>query len=186
MSNTIDSGTGLEGLRLAREWPAVFVMGLITVALGIVVISWPQETLTVISVLVGLQILVYGIYRLVTAFSHDTTSPGWTGFVGILGIVVGIVVLRNPFETVAVLAVLLGVVWIIGGIIELIGSIADSGREHRWLGVFGGLLSIAAGIVVVAWPAPTVTVIAWISGLYLITFGLFLCVSAFQLRRLTK
>jgi uncharacterized membrane protein HdeD (DUF308 family) len=52
--------------------------------------------------------------------------------------------------------------------------------------VFGGLLSIAAGIVVVAWPAPTVTVIAWISGLYLITFGLFLCVSAFQLRRLTK
>ncbi len=186
MSNTTNSGTGLDSLRLAREWPAVFVMGLITVALGIVVISWPQETLTVISVLVGLQILVYGIYRLVTAFSHDTTSPGWTGFVGILGIVVGIVVLRNPFETVAVLAVLLGVVWIIGGIIELIGSIADSSRDRRWLGVFGGLLSIAAGIVVVAWPAPTVTVIAWIAGLYLITFGLFLCVSAFQLRRLTK
>jgi uncharacterized membrane protein HdeD (DUF308 family) len=87
---------------------------------------------------------------------------------------------------VAVLAVLLGVVWIIGGIIELIGSIADSSRDRRWLGVFGGLLSIAAGIVVVAWPAPTVTVIAWIAGLYLITFGLFLCVSAFQLRRLTS
>jgi len=186
MNSTMESGTGLEGLRLAREWPVVFVMGLITLALGVVVISWPQETLTVISVLIGLQILVYGIYRLVTAFSHDTVSPGWTGFVGVFGIIVGIVVLRNPFETVAVLAVLLGVVWIIGGIIEFIGSIADGSAQHRWLGVFGGLLSIIAGIVVVAWPAPTVTVIAWISGLYLIVFGLFLCVTAFQLRGLTK
>ncbi len=94
--------------------------------------------------------------------------------------------LRNPFETVAVLAVLLGVAWIMGGIIELIGSLADGTDGGRLFGVLGGLLSIAAGIVVVAWPAPTVTVIAWISGLYLIVFGLFLCISAFQLRSLTK
>jgi len=185
MSDTMQSNAGLEGLQLAREWPAVFLMGLITLGLGIVVISWPQETLTVISVLIGLQILVYGIYRLITAFAHDTISPGWTGFVGVLGIIVGIAVLRHPFQTVAVLAVLLGVVWIIGGIIELIGAIADGG-DHRGLGILGGLLSIAAGIVVVAWPAPTVTVVAWIAGLYLIVFGLFICVSAFQLRRLTK
>ena len=186
MSDTMQSNGGLEGLQLAREWPAVFVMGLITLGLGIVVISWPQETLTVISVLIGLQILIYGIYRLITAFAHDTISPGWTGFVGVIGIIVGIVVLRHPFQTVAVLAVLLGVVWIIGGIIEFIGSIADGSSDHRWLGVFGGLLSIAAGVIVVVWPAPTVTVVAWISGLYLIVFGLFICVSAFQLRGLTK
>jgi len=186
MSSTIESDSGLESLRMAREWPAVFVMGLVTLALGIVVISWPQETLKVISVLIGLQILVYGIYGLVSAFARDTVSPGWTGFVGILGIIVGIVVLRNPFETVAVLAALLGVVWIIGGIIQFIGSIADGDADHRWLGALGGLLSVVAGIVVVSWPAPTVTVVAWISGLYLIVFGLFLCVSAFQLRGLTK
>ena len=35
MSNTIESGTGLEGLQMAREWPAVFVMGLITLAPGV-------------------------------------------------------------------------------------------------------------------------------------------------------
>ena len=55
----------------------------------------------------------------------------------------------------------------------------------RWQ-PFGGLLSIAAGVIVVAWPAPTVTVVAWISGFYLIVFGLFICFSAFHLRKLTK
>jgi uncharacterized membrane protein HdeD (DUF308 family) len=161
-------------------------MGLITLAFGIVVISWPQETLTVLSVLVGLQILIYGVYRLLTAFAHDTLFPGYAGFVGVVGIIAGVVVLRHPFKAVAVLAVILGVVWIIGGTIEFIGSIAASGLDYRWLSAFGGLLSIAAGIVVVSWPAPTVTVVAWISGLHLITFGLFICVQAVSLRRLAN
>jgi uncharacterized membrane protein HdeD (DUF308 family) len=186
MTDTTESDRGLTGLELAREWPAAFLIGLITLGLGVVVISWPQETLTVISVLIGLQILIYGIYRLITAFAHDTASPGFTGFIGIVGIIAGIVVLRHPFQTVAVLAVVLGVVWIIGGSIEVLAAIADSTLDHRGLLAFGGLLSIAAGVVVVVWPAPTVTVVAWIAGLYLIIFGLFICFQAFQLRRLTK
>lgn len=185
MSEAIDTDLGSSGLGFAREWPVMFVVGLITLGLGIVVISWPQETLTVISVLIGLQVLIYGVYRLVTAFAHDTISPGFTAFVGVVGIVAGVVVLRHPFQTVAVLAVVLGVVWIIGGSIELLSAIADSTLDRRGLLAVGGLLSIAAGVVVVAWPAPTVTVVAWISGLYLIVFGLFICVTAFQLRGLT-
>ena len=186
MSATTERDLGLEGLAFVREWPVMFVVGLITLGLGIVVISWPQETLTVISVLIGLQILIYGVYRLVTAFAHDTVSPGFTAFTGVIGIIAGVVVLRHPFQTVAVLAVVLGVVWIIGGSIELLGAIADSTLDHRGMLAIGGFLSIAAGVVVVAWPAPTVTVVAWIAGLYLIVFGLFICVTAFQLRRLTK
>jgi uncharacterized membrane protein HdeD (DUF308 family) len=51
-----------------------------------------------------------------------------------------------------------------------------------WLAL-AGLVSVVAGAVVVAWPAPTVTVIAWIAGLYLVIFGLFICASAFTLRK---
>jgi uncharacterized membrane protein HdeD (DUF308 family) len=136
----------------------------------------------VISIVIGLQILLYGIYRLVSAFADGTVAPGITAFVGI----VGIVVLRHPFKTVAVLAVLLGVVWIIAGSIELLGAMADRSLEHRGMTALGGLLSIGVGVVVVAWPAPTVTVVAWISGLYLIVFGLFIFVIAFQLRSVSK
>ncbi len=181
-----DTLIGPVGLRLAREWPTVMMIGLITLALGIVVIAWPQQTLVVVSILLGIQLVIFGVFRLISAFATDAISPGLQGFVGILSIIAGVIVLRNPFETVEVLAVVLGVVWIVGGSIDVIGSIADRSMEHRgWL-AFGGLISIAAGIVVVSWPAPTVTVIAWIAGLYLIIFGLFICVDAWQLRRLTK
>jgi uncharacterized membrane protein HdeD (DUF308 family) len=187
MTNTdAPADTGTPGLQMAREWPALMIFGLITLALGVVIISWPQETLVVISVLMGIQLLIFGVFRLIGAFATDAGSPGWQGFVGIVLIIAGIVVVRHPFETVAVLAVLLGIVWVIFGIVEVISAIADGSIEHRWSTAIAGLVSLAAGILVVSWPAPTVTVIAWISGLYLIIFGLFFCFEAYQLRRLTK
>jgi uncharacterized membrane protein HdeD (DUF308 family) len=39
-------------------------------------------------------------------------------------------------------------------------------------------------VVVVSWPAPTVTVVAWITGLYLAVVGLIFCFAALQLRRI--
>lgn len=170
-------------LALAREWPALLFMGVITLGLGVVVIVWPSQTLTVLSVLLGIQLLLLGIFRLIEAFSDETISPGLTGFVGVLLIIGGVVVLRNPFETVAVLATILGAAWIVIGVVEMIEAIANSRAEGRGMLFLGGLLSLGAGIVVVAWPAPTVTVIAWISGFYLIVFGLFLAASAFSLRK---
>ena len=186
MTDAVKTEPAPTALQHARDWPAVFMVGLITLGLGIVVIAWPRQTLAVISIVIGLQILLYGIYRLVSAFADGTVAPGITAFVGIVGIVVGIVVLRHPFRTVAVLAVLLGVVWIIAGSIELLGAMADRSLEHRGMTALGGLLSIGAGVVVVAWPAPTVTAVAWISGLYLIVFGLFIFVMAFQLRSVSR
>ena len=40
--------------------------------------------------------------------------------------------------------------------------------------------------MIVAWPEPTVTVVAWIAGFYLIVFGLFISASAFSIRSLTQ
>ena len=97
MSDTKETDAGVAGLQMAREWPAVMVIGLITLVLGIIVISWPQETLTVISILIGLQLVIFGVYRLIGIFSHDATSRGLMAFVGVVGIIAGIIVLRHPF-----------------------------------------------------------------------------------------
>ena len=179
----MDVQPGPTALLLAREWPAIMVVGLLTLGLGVAVMVWPSETLTVVSVLLGIQLLVFGLFRLVGAFATDVAAPGVVGFVGILGIVAGVIVLRNPFETVTVLATILGAVWIVGGLIEIIDAMSNKYVDGRgWLAL-AGLVSVVAGAVVVAWPAPTVTVIAWIAGLYLVIFGLFICASAFTLRK---
>lgn len=171
-------------LALASTWPVAMFIGLVTIAVGVIVMVWPGETLTVLSVLFGIQLLLFGIFRLINAFSSETLAPGLTGFVGLLSMICGVVVIRHPFEAVAVLAVVLGVVWIVGGTIDVIGSMADHSLSDRGLAAVLGIISIIAGIVVVSWPAPTVTVVAWIAGIYLVGFGLLFCYSAFKLRQL--
>ena len=99
-------------------------------------------------------------------------------------LIAGIIVLRNPIETVAVLATILGVVWIITGSIDVIEALANKREGSRLLLALMGLLSVAAGVIVISWPAPTLTVLAWIAGLYLVIFGLFISANAFSLRHM--
>ena len=171
-------------LSVARSWPVVMLVGLVTFVIGIMVVAWPGETLKVLSILFGIQLLLFGVFRLVSAFASEVLAPGLVGFIGVLGMMAGVVVLRNPFETVAVLATVLGIVWIVGGSIDLIASIADRRLDNRRMTAFSAVVTIIAGIVVVSWPAPTLAVIAWIAGIYLITFGVLFCVGAFRLRQL--
>lgn len=187
MDSTTSSSARLSpsGIALAREWPSVMLIAVLTLALGVVVLVWPSQTLVVVSVLLGIQLLLFGLFRLIGAFAADIEHPVLLALVGILIMIAGVIVVRNPFETVAILAVILGAAWIVGGAIDIVASIAGSGEGSRGWTAIGGLLTLIAGIIVVAWPAPTVTVIAWISGLYLVIFGLFLAASAWNLRSMT-
>lgn len=183
-SDSTTSGPPVLDTEVARSWPVAMFIGVVTAVIGVIVIAWPSQTLTVLAVLLGIQLLLFGLYRLIHSFASDVRSPGLMAFVGILGMIAGVIVIRNPFETLAVLATLLGVVWIVGGAIELMTAIVDDSQGDRWFMVFAGLLSIAAGVIIVAWPAPTLTVIAWIAGIYLVLSGILVCVTAFRLRKL--
>lgn len=178
--------TPSAALAVAREWPAVMFVGLLTVVFGVVVVAWPSQTLVVLSVLLGIQLLLVGLFRLISAFSSEAIAPGFLGFVGILGMVAGVAVLRRPFETVAVLATILGIVWIVSGTIDIISAIADSRLDDRWLLGLAGLLAVAAGVIVVSWPQPTVAVIAWIAGIYLMIAGIATMYGAYRLRSIAR
>lgn len=170
----------------AGGWQVGLFVGIITVALGIILLAWPGETLTVVSILVGIQLLLFGLFRLIDAFSADTSSPGVVGVVGIVGMLAGVLVLRHPFETAALLATILGLVWIVGGAIDLMSAIADSGLTDRRLTAVSGVVSVVAGVVIVAWPAPTLAVVAVVGGLYLIIIGLIIGATALSVRSMEQ
>jgi uncharacterized membrane protein HdeD (DUF308 family) len=177
---------GPMGLGIAREGTTLLFIAIVTVVLGVLVLAWPDKTLGLLSVLVGIHLLVFGLFRLIRAFADDAISPGFSALIGILGMVVGVVVVRNPFETAVVLATLLGVVWIVIGAIDVLSAIADRSIHDRWLVGVAGLISGVAGLIVVSWPGPSVTVIAVIAGIYLVVIGLLLAVQALWLRSVAR
>jgi uncharacterized membrane protein HdeD (DUF308 family) len=85
-----------------------------------------------------------------------------------------------------VLALLLGIYWIIDGITEVLAAIAHPGLPGRgWVGA-GGLLATVAGIVVLVWPAPTLVVLAVVLGVWLIVFGILQLSIAYGLHKAAR
>ena len=102
---------------LAEHWGLVLAYGLTTLALGIVLVVWPDASLAVFAVIVAIQLIIAGIVRIVQALSGDGVRI-LLGLAGGLALIVGLLVLRDPLQSVLVLTMILGAFWVISGVIR--------------------------------------------------------------------
>jgi uncharacterized membrane protein HdeD (DUF308 family) len=187
MNNDTESG-GLLSL-VGSAWGWVLAFGLLTLAAGIAVLAWPAETLLVVAVLFGIQLVIAGLFRFVLAFTAPATSGGMRvlyAVLGLLSIIVGVWAIRHADLTVLVLAVLLGIFWIVNGTVEIFTALSEPTLPDRgWTGLMGAL-SVVAGIIVVSIPQISVLTLAIVLGVWLVLFGLGQMMIAFRLRSATR
>jgi uncharacterized membrane protein HdeD (DUF308 family) len=179
-----DAADMLAGV--GRHWGWVLVFGIVTLLAGLLALVWPGRTVVVIAVLFGIQLVVAGIFRFVAAFAADDETGGTRvllALLGVLSLIVGLYAVRHLQVTIAALALLLGIFWIVNGAVETFAALSHRGMQGRGWTIFMGLLSIAAGIVVLVYPAISLATLAIVLGLWLLVFGIMEIVAAFRLRQ---
>jgi uncharacterized membrane protein HdeD (DUF308 family) len=169
---------------IARHWGWALAFGIITALAGVAVLVWPGETLAVVAVLFGIQLVVAGIFRFVAAFALDESGGTRVlyALLGALSIIVGVYAIRHLGVTLGALALLLGIFWIVQGFVELFTAIANRGMPERGWTMFLGILSVIAGVIVVAYPEISLLTLAIVLGVWLIIFGGMEIFFAFRLR----
>jgi uncharacterized membrane protein HdeD (DUF308 family) len=102
---------------------------------------------------------------------QDVDSRGWwvSVLAGIALVVIGLWLITNLYESVIVLAILVGVSLIVGGFVEA-GVADDAGLG--WAGWLAGGLMVAAGVAVLVWPDITLWALAVLAGASLLLTGL--------------
>jgi uncharacterized membrane protein HdeD (DUF308 family) len=169
----------------AAAWPAFMAAGIGSVILGVILLAWPKETLTVVAVLIGAALIVAGLLRLVDGFTAHDESAGRrvaSVVIGLIAIVLGLFCMRHYHLTIAVLAIIVGLFWVIHGIAEIgIGLFAGGIRGHG-LTVLSGILSLCAGLIVLFWPTISLTVLVAVIGIWLIVYGVLAATLALRLR----
>jgi uncharacterized membrane protein HdeD (DUF308 family) len=171
---------------VGRHWGLPVLLGALSVVAGLAMLAWPAETVLVIAVVIGIQLLVNGVVRLVQSFAADDGSGGERTLVALLGIfsiLVGVLCLRNILQTVTVLAVLVGVFWLVGGIIEVIGGLSTGSVPGRGWRLLSGALGVIAGIAVLAYPGISLGALVVLFGIYLLLFGVISIVTGLAVRR---
>ncbi len=175
---------------LGKHWGVVLSFGIIIAGLGIAVMAWPDATIKVLAVLLGVSLLISGIFSLVGSFTQPDQQTGsrvMMAISGALSIVLGFIAFQGITQATAILALLVGVGWLVRGILELVAGFgAEKGTPGRGLVITVGALSIAAGAAVLLWPSITLTALVWVSGLWLLVLGLLQIVAAFGLRRAAR
>jgi uncharacterized membrane protein HdeD (DUF308 family) len=178
-----EPGTELPpALTVMGAWQTTLVLGATTLILGLIVAFYPDATLNVIAVLIGLLLIVSGIFHLIRVFGNSEPHRVWLGISGLLLIVIGVVLIRHLHLTVGIIGLIVGISWIVQGISALAASFSGAFQEGRGWWIFFGIISLIGGIVITAVPVASVTALAVLIGIWFIVAGLFEIVAAFMLR----
>ncbi|WP_104166175.1 HdeD family acid-resistance protein [Cryobacterium sp. N22] len=168
----------ISGIRVAFAVSAVVAIGI-----GTILLVWTEATLAVIAVLFGLYFVVSGVVRIVRGVASTGSAAGGRVLnivLGVLVLILGILALRNPEGSLAVLGLVVGIVWIVEGVAALVEYTTDS---SRWPGILLGVVGILAGLIVLFAPVQTIGVLVTIGGIMLIISGLVQLVRAFTFGR---
>ncbi|HUY49731.1 MAG TPA: DUF308 domain-containing protein [Streptosporangiaceae bacterium] len=171
----------------AQAWPVIMFVAVATFCVGLILLAWPQATVVVVAALIGIALLVTGIFRLIHGFTADEASGGTRAayvIIGLLAALAGLYCLRHISVTVVLLAFIVGVFWTLHGVVDLIVAATSGAGEGRGLRALVGVLSLAAGLIVMFWPAISLTILLVVMGIWLMFYGLMLAVMAWQIRRL--
>ena len=168
---------------LAGSWQATAVLGALTLILGLVVSFHPTGSLNVVAVLLGILMILSGLFHLIRVFDREETHRVWLGIAGLMFVVVGVVLIRHLHLTRALIGLIIGITWIVQGLAALIGGIASDAREGRAWWITFGVVSLIAGIVVAATPASSLNVLAVLLGIWFIIMGIFEIIGGLMLRR---
>jgi uncharacterized membrane protein HdeD (DUF308 family) len=173
--------------QLGRAWWWPLIFGIISIIAGILAIAWPGPTLVVLAVLFGIELIVWGIFRLVGAITFGDESAGartlWA-ILGVLSLLIGFYALRHIVITLLSLGLLLGIFWLVDGIGTLVSAAEHKNMPGRGFAVLSGVLGVIAGLILLFWPAISILTLALLAGIWLLVVGFTQITVAMQLRRL--
>jgi uncharacterized membrane protein HdeD (DUF308 family) len=171
--------------RLSEHWGLALTFGMLTFGLGVVLAVWPKQTVTVVAVLIAIQFLVSGVLRVVASITAHSLEGGMRvllGVAGALALIVGLIILRHPVQTLLVITLILGAWWVLSGVIEIIGAVMSPRPGRRGWDVAMGVISILAGGFLLIDPSLSLGVLVALVCAWLLVIGGLTIIAAFKLR----
>jgi len=170
---------------LARNWWALALRGVLAIVIGLIAFLQPGVFVASLVLLFGAYAIVDGVFAIIAGIRAAERHERWWPFAleGLLDIVAGIIAFLLPAAAAFALLFLISAWSIVSGVFRITAAIRLRKEiEGEWLLILNGILSVAFGIVIFAFPVIGLVTVAWIIGMYAIVFGVILVALGFRLR----
>jgi uncharacterized membrane protein HdeD (DUF308 family) len=169
---------------LARNWWAVGVRGILGILFGLIALFLPGATMLSLVFLFAAYAFIDGVFGIVSAVRAAREHERWGYLVleALVNIAAAAVAVLWPGITVVAFVLVVAFWAIFTGILELAAAFRlDIVDGRGWL-IFGGIVSVLYGALLIVAPMVGAVVLTWWLGAYALVFGVCLVVLAFKLR----
>ena len=173
MSSLFEQAQQMAGTQVKKLRWALGINGALSVALGVVIIIWPNISAYSLVIVFGAFTLARGIFGLVAGLSSNMPQGrGWLIFSSLVSIAVGLVVFFYTDMSALALLYVIGAYAIALGIFTIVGAfrLPISGGDTA-LFVLAGALSILFGIIMFAKPGAGALAVLALIAAYAIVIG---------------
>ena len=151
----------------------LILSALLCVALGVVLLVWPNETIDIFCRLLAAGIILMGVTQLVVYFRNRSLHP-LAGVLGFLIVVVGVWIFVRPESLAKLVPIVIGVILCVHGIQDIRLSLETraNGYEHWWYILLIAAISLVFGVLCIAHAFEAVKLATQFIGIALIYDGI--------------
>lgn len=173
---------------LPHLWKSTLASGILSLILGVLVLAWPGISILVAAMAFGIYLLITGVAQVAFAFSLHVSAGGriLLFISGAASLILAVLAFRHFGDAVLLLAIWIGIGFIFRGVATTVSAISDPMLPGRGWSIFVGVISLIAGIVVMASPFESIWILALVVGIWLVVIGTCEIASSFAIRKASQ
>ncbi len=165
-------------------WKPTLVSGALAVIIGGVVLLWPDISIEVAAILLGVYLVASAAVQAFIGFSMGEGTGGQALlFVsGATSLVLGILTFGHLSHAVQLLAIAMGVSFLFRGMATMVYGISESDAIDGGWTTFFGIITAVAGVMLMALPFSSIVTLATVVGICLVVLGVLEIISSYEIR----
>lgn len=163
-------------------WWDVLLRGIVAIGFGLALLFWPGLSLSLFLLLFAAFAFFDGILMLLQAVTIKDGRWFWRVVHGMLAIIAAAAAVLLPGWTLVAIAMLIGIYWILTGILQIAVAIDfRKAMKGELLLIAAGILSVIVGFLLFVYPITGLIALAQVIGIFSIAAGIILLVLAAKL-----
>ncbi len=175
---------------LSKVWTTTILTSLFLMIIGIMMIIYPDEIISIISIVIGIGIIIAGILAFLKYFreSKEQDFFRFDLIYGVISVLAGTLLIVNPKAVASILPLVLGIWMVINSVIKVQYALTlKQYGNTSWLkAMILALITLAGGILLVFNPFEGAAILTQIIGAILVTYAIIDIIDAYMIRKNLK
>jgi uncharacterized membrane protein HdeD (DUF308 family) len=166
----------------------LMLLGVLAIIVGVLALAWPGVTILALVLLFAVYAFIAAGLQGARAFTSARVGPVFGHLLlALIDAAAGVVALIWPGPTALVLVLVVGIWAVVGGFTEIFAGFGiGESAGTRALFILGGLVSVAFGVVLFAWPGLGAVTLALLFGIFAIVYGISQIVLGVRVRHIGR